>query len=127
MNYNTFVLWFITPVCCSLYHYCLIPLTLLFRMGGRSNSGEGGEDPNRYVIQDINQNVRSSIKQVASGRFGVTSSYLASSTEIQIKMAQVFSFCFYHRLFLLGHCGNHPQSPVTEVKHRSWMGIKVVE
>mmetsp|Transcript_14199 Transcript_14199/g.20992 ORF Transcript_14199/g.20992 Transcript_14199/m.20992 type:complete len:1591 (-) Transcript_14199:142-4914(-) len=51
--------------------------------GGRSNTGEGGEDPERFT-----DNRRSSIKQVASGRFGVTSHYLANSDQIQIKMAQ---------------------------------------
>jgi len=58
------------------------------RIGGKSNTGEGGEDPARYV-RDANGDSRmSSIKQVASGRFGVTSEYLASASEIQIKMAQ---------------------------------------
>jgi glutamate synthase domain-containing protein 2/glutamate synthase domain-containing protein 1/glutamate synthase domain-containing protein 3 len=52
-------------------------------LGGRSNTGEGGEDPKRFT-----DNRRSSIKQVASGRFGVTSHYLANSDQIQIKMAQ---------------------------------------
>jgi glutamate synthase (NADH) len=52
-------------------------------IGGRSNTGEGGEDPSRFL-----DNRRSSIKQVASGRFGVTSHYLANSDQIQIKMAQ---------------------------------------
>ena len=52
-------------------------------IGGRSNTGEGGEDPQRFL-----DNRRSSIKQVASGRFGVTSHYLANSDQIQIKMAQ---------------------------------------
>jgi len=52
-------------------------------LGGRSNTGEGGEDPKRFK-----DNRRSSIKQVASGRFGVTSNYLANSDQIQIKMAQ---------------------------------------
>eukprot|EP00980_Cylindrotheca_fusiformis_P010858 scaffold2462_cov127-Cylindrotheca_fusiformis.AAC.15 len=52
-------------------------------LGGRSNTGEGGEDPLRFI-----DNRRSSIKQVASGRFGVTSHYLANSDQIQIKMAQ---------------------------------------
>ncbi len=55
------------------------------RIGGRSNTGEGGEDPSRY---GQNNPRRSRIKQVASGRFGVTISYLASADEIQIKMAQ---------------------------------------
>jgi glutamate synthase (ferredoxin) len=58
------------------------------RLGGKSNSGEGGEDPARY-IPDANGDSRcSAIKQVASGRFGVTSEYLVSAKELQIKMAQ---------------------------------------
>ena len=58
------------------------------RLGGRSNTGEGGEDPARFK-KDANGDSRmSAIKQVASGRFGVTSDYLASANEIQIKMAQ---------------------------------------
>jgi len=52
-------------------------------LGARSNTGEGGEDPERFL-----DNRRSAIKQVASGRFGVTSHYLANSDQIQIKMAQ---------------------------------------
>ena len=55
------------------------------RLGGKSNTGEGGEDPERY---DRASPRRSRIKQVASGRFGVTISYLTSADEIQIKMAQ---------------------------------------
>ncbi|MEU4803225.1 glutamate synthase large subunit [Actinosynnema sp. NPDC023587] len=54
------------------------------RLGGRSNSGEGGEDPER--LYDAER--RSAVKQVASGRFGVTSEYLVNATDIQIKMAQ---------------------------------------
>jgi len=58
------------------------------RIGGKSNSGEGGEDPKRFQ-KDNNGDLRNSaIKQVASGRFGVTSHYLSSAKEIQIKMAQ---------------------------------------
>ena len=58
------------------------------RIGGKSNSGEGGEDPNRFH-RDLEGNWRNSaIKQVASGRFGVSSHYLSSAQEIQIKMAQ---------------------------------------
>ena len=58
------------------------------RIGGKSNTGEGGEDPARYV-PDANGDSRSSaIKQVASARFGVTSQYLVNSQELQIKMAQ---------------------------------------
>ncbi len=58
------------------------------RIGGKSNTGEGGEDPSRF-IPDANGDSRcSAIKQVASGRFGVTSEYLVNAKEIQIKMAQ---------------------------------------
>jgi len=58
------------------------------RLGGKSNTGEGGEDPDRY-LPDVNGDLRrSAIKQVASGRFGVTSWYLVNSDEMQIKMAQ---------------------------------------
>ena len=55
---------------------------------GRSNSGEGGEDPLRYLPRPDGTLARSAIKQVASGRFGVTSNYLANADEIQIKIAQ---------------------------------------
>ncbi len=58
------------------------------RMGGRSNSGEGGEDEMRYDIKENGDWERSAIKQVASGRFGVTSYYLSQADELQIKMAQ---------------------------------------
>ena len=58
------------------------------RIGGKSNSGEGGEDPRRYSLLDNGDNASSAIKQVASGRFGVTAEYLASAKEIEIKMAQ---------------------------------------
>ncbi len=58
------------------------------RLHGRSNSGEGGEDPRRETPRANGDSANSAIKQVASGRFGVTSRYLASATEIQIKMAQ---------------------------------------
>ena len=58
------------------------------RIGGMSNSGEGGEDPARFVKQKNGDSLCSSIKQVASGRFGVTAEYLASAKEIQIKIAQ---------------------------------------
>ena len=57
-------------------------------LGGKSNSGEGGERPERLVIGRDGLNRCSAIKQVASGRFGVTSEYLVSAKEIQIKMAQ---------------------------------------
>ncbi|RFS13634.1 glutamate synthase large subunit [Emticicia sp. C21] len=58
------------------------------RIGGRSNSGEGGEDEIRYELDKNGDNLSSSIKQVASGRFGVTSHYLTNAKELQIKMAQ---------------------------------------
>ena len=58
------------------------------RIGGRSNSGEGGEDEIRYQPDANGNNLSSSIKQVASGRFGVTSNYLTNAKELQIKMAQ---------------------------------------
>ncbi|MGF1738226.1 glutamate synthase large subunit [Photobacterium satsumensis] len=58
------------------------------RIGAKSNSGEGGEDPARFEKKDNGDWERSAIKQVASGRFGVTSYYLTNSDEIQIKMAQ---------------------------------------
>jgi glutamate synthase (NADPH/NADH) large chain len=59
------------------------------RIGGKSNTGEGGEDPARYTWTNAQGDSKNSaIKQVASGRFGVTSEYLVSAREIQIKMAQ---------------------------------------
>lgn len=58
------------------------------RIGGKSNTGEGGEDTDRFVPDPNGDLRRSSIKQVASGRFGVTSEYLVNSDEIQIKIAQ---------------------------------------
>jgi glutamate synthase (ferredoxin) len=59
------------------------------RLGGKSNTGEGGEDPERYVwTNEQGDSKNSAIKQVASGRFGVTSQYLVQAKELQIKMAQ---------------------------------------
>lgn len=58
------------------------------RLKGKSNSGEGGEDPDRFIPDENGDSRCSAIKQVASGRFGVTSEYLCSAKEIQIKMAQ---------------------------------------
>src|SRR5690606_12069850 len=58
------------------------------RIGGKSNSGEGGEDPDRFNVRENGDNANSAIKQVASGRFGVTAAYLSSAKEIDIKMAQ---------------------------------------
>jgi len=59
------------------------------RIGGKSNTGEGGEDPERYIwTNERGDSKNSAIKQVASGRFGVTSNYLINAKELQIKMAQ---------------------------------------
>lgn len=67
-------------------HECLA--IAMNRLGGKSNSGEGGEDPERSTPDASGDSKRSAIKQVASGRFGVTIEYLNSADEIQIKMAQ---------------------------------------
>ena len=58
------------------------------RIGAKSNTGEGGEDPERYQVMSNGDSKRSAIKQVASGRFGVTSEYLVNADDLQIKMAQ---------------------------------------
>ncbi len=58
------------------------------RIGGRSNTGEGGEEADRFVTLPNGDSMRSKIKQVASGRFGVTTEYLVNADDIQIKMAQ---------------------------------------
>ncbi|MBC2652725.1 glutamate synthase large subunit [Novosphingobium flavum] len=58
------------------------------RIGGKSNTGEGGEDPKRFLPLPNGDSMRSAIKQVASGRFGVTTEYLVNADDIQIKMAQ---------------------------------------
>ena len=58
------------------------------RIGGKSNTGEGGEEVDRFVPMANGDSMRSAIKQVASGRFGVTTEYLVNSDDIQIKMAQ---------------------------------------
>jgi glutamate synthase (NADPH) large chain len=58
------------------------------RIGAKSNTGEGGEDPRRFAPLENGDSMRSAIKQVASGRFGVTTEYLVNSDDIQIKMAQ---------------------------------------
>ena len=67
-------------------HECLA--IAMNRLGGKSNSGEGGEDEDRYQPSANGDDLSSAIKQVASGRFGVTSSYLTHARELQIKMAQ---------------------------------------
>src|SRR5687767_7845391 len=58
------------------------------RLGGKSNTGEGGEDERRYELMENGDSMRSAIKQVASARFGVTAHYLTEADELQIKMAQ---------------------------------------
>ncbi|HET7729726.1 MAG TPA: glutamate synthase large subunit [Usitatibacter sp.] len=58
------------------------------RIGGKSNTGEGGEDPIRYQALPNGDSMRSAIKQVAAGRFGVTTEYLVNADDLQIKMAQ---------------------------------------
>ena len=58
------------------------------RIGGKSNTGEGGEDSNRFIAMPSGDSKRSAIKQVASGRFGVTINYLSNSDELQIKIVQ---------------------------------------
>ncbi|HUY16903.1 MAG TPA: glutamate synthase large subunit [Acidimicrobiales bacterium] len=58
------------------------------RLGAKSNTGEGGEDEERFDTSDPQHNTRSAIKQVASGRFGVTSQFLVNADDLQIKMAQ---------------------------------------
>jgi glutamate synthase domain-containing protein 2 len=58
------------------------------RLGGKSNTGEGGEDPARYIPEPNGDSRRSAVKQVASARFGVTSEYLVNADDLQIKMAQ---------------------------------------
>jgi len=67
-------------------HECLA--IAMNRLGGKSNTGEGGEDPERFKVLENGDSKKSAIKQVASGRFGVTSNYLVNAREIQIKMAQ---------------------------------------
>src|ERR1043166_7082081 len=58
------------------------------RIGAKSNSGEGGEEPHRYELDENGDSRRSAIKQIASGRFGVTTHYLVNAEDPQIKVAQ---------------------------------------
>ena len=58
------------------------------RLGGKSNSGEGGEEPHRFERDENGDSRRSAIKQIASGRFGVTTHYLVNADDLQIKVAQ---------------------------------------
>jgi glutamate synthase (NADPH/NADH) large chain len=87
------------------------------RLGAKSNTGEGGEDPARFETLANGDSLKSAIKQVASGRFGVTSEYLVSAREIQIKMAQGAK---------PGEGGQLPGtrsirgSPRSAIRHRAW-------
>ena len=67
-------------------HECLAEA--MNRIGSQSNTGEGGEDPARFTVQSDGRNLRSAVKQIASGRFGVTAEYLVNADELQIKVAQ---------------------------------------
>ena len=64
-------------------HECLAEA--MNRIGSQSNTGEGGEDPARFTVQSDGRNLRSAVKQIASGRFGVTAEYLVNADELQIK------------------------------------------
>src|SRR5262249_61267132 len=64
------------------------PAIAMTRTGGKANRGEGGEEAARFKPMANGDSMRSAIKQVASGRFGVTTEYLANSSVMQIKMAQ---------------------------------------
>lgn len=75
------------------------------KIGATSNSGEGGEDPNRYKLTPNGENLKSAVKQVASARFGVTTNYLVNCDELQIKIAQGAK---------PGEGGHLPGSKVTE-------------
>lgn len=79
--------------------------TAMNKIGATSNSGEGGEDSNRYKLNANGENVRSAVKQVASARFGVTTNYLVNCDELQIKIAQGAK---------PGEGGHLPGSKVTE-------------
>src|SRR3546814_15373344 len=67
---------------------CSSDLIAMNRMGAKSDSGEGGEDPSRFMPRHNGDNENSAIKQVASGRFGVTAEYLNACAELEIKVAQ---------------------------------------
>ena len=88
------------------------------RLGARSNTGEGGEDPDRFSPDANGDLRRSAVKQVASGRFGVTSEYLVNSDELQIKMAQGAK---------PGEGGQHPGHKVDEVIARLLHAIPGVQ
>ena len=74
----------------------LLDICIVYRrLGGKSNTGEGGESTERLVVENNLNNTRSAIKQIASGRFGVNSAYLAHADDLQIKMAQVTFILIY--------------------------------
>jgi glutamate synthase (NADPH/NADH) large chain len=101
-NYNEIPIEEVEPVSEILKRFCTGAMSLgsiskethetiaiaMNRIGARSNSGEGGEDERRFKLDSNGNNRRSSIKQVASGRFGVTTNYLVNADELQIKVAQ---------------------------------------
>ncbi|SHH90911.1 glutamate synthase large subunit [Clostridium grantii] len=101
-NYNEIPIEEVEPVSEILKRFCTGAMSLgsiskeahesiaiaMNRIGARSNSGEGGEDERRFKLDGNGNNRRSSIKQVASGRFGVTTNYLVNADELQIKVAQ---------------------------------------
>src|SRR5207244_2258601 len=103
------------------------------RLGGKSNTGEGGEDPERYAwSNEQGDSKNSAIKQVASGRFGVTSQYLVKAKELQIKMAQGAkpgaevgvgtiaagaSKAHADVVLISGHDGGTGASPLSSIKH----------
>ncbi len=90
------------------------------RIGGKSNTGEGGEEPDRYnPMPDGSRNPeRSAIKQVASGRFGVTTDYLVNSDMIQIKVAQGAKPGEGGQL--PGHKVDAVIAPNPDIQHRAW-------
>lgn len=90
------------------------------RIGAASNCGEGGENPSRYNLKTNGENLKSAIKQVASGRFGVTTNYLVNCDEIQIKIAQGA------KPGEGGHLpGNKVTSEIAKVRHSAY-GIDLI-
>ncbi len=98
------------------------------RLGGKSNTGEGGEDPLRFQPLENGDSKRSAIKQVASGRFGVTIEYLTNADEIQIKISQGAKpgeggelpgqeSRREHRSHPLQHAGCGPDQPAASPRH----------
>ena len=90
------------------------------RIGGKSNSGEGGEDRARFATMDNGDSKNSRIKQVASGRFGVTAEYLASATELEIKIAQGA------KPGEGGQLPGHKVSPLIATLRRSTPGVMLI-